>query len=146
MATRRRRRPSRRHFHQHLAEILALQQAEERSRRLLQPVDDVLAILEAAAAHPFADVAQEIALLGGEIRDDEAAHDEALAQDREHVGPGHRGRRIVLRDEPADRNAREIVEQRPHRLLHGAADILEIDVDAVGTGGLELRGQNRGAR
>ena len=46
-------------------------------------------------------VAQKIALLGGEIRNDEAAQVEAFAQHRKHVGPGHRGRRIVLRDEPA---------------------------------------------
>ena len=53
-------------------------------------------------------------------------------------GPGIGLGRVVLRDEAADRNARKIVEQRQHRLLHGAADILEIDVDAVRTGGFEL--------
>src|SRR5437588_3521525 len=66
---------------QQLAEILALQQAEEGGRRVLQPFDHVLAILDLAAAQPLRHVAQEVALLGREIPDDEAAHQEALAQD-----------------------------------------------------------------
>src|SRR5262249_55992533 len=45
---------------------------------------------------------------------------------------------VVLRDEPAYGNARKIVEQRPHRLLHGAADVLEIDVNPFGTSSFEL--------
>jgi hypothetical protein len=32
-----------------------------------------------------------------------------------------------LRDQAADGNARKIVEQRPHCLLHGAAHVLEIN-------------------
>src|SRR5262249_44710769 len=123
--------------HQQLAEILALEETEECARRLLQSVDDVLAILDASCTHPFADVAQEVALLGGKVRYDEAAQQEALAQHREHVGTGHRGGGAGLREEAADRNAGEVVGQRPHRVLHGTADILEIDVDAVRTGGFE---------
>src|SRR5262249_7473047 len=44
---------------------------------------------------------------------------------------------VVLRDEPAYGNARKIVEQRPHRLLHGTADVLEINVNALGSRGFE---------
>ena len=44
------------HSHQHLAEILAPQHAEERCRRVLQPFDDMLAILDPASADPFAHV------------------------------------------------------------------------------------------
>src|SRR5262249_27889419 len=123
--------------HQSLAEVITLQHANERSGRLLQPVDDVLAIFETTRPHPLTDIAQEISLPRGEIRDDEATHEEALAQHRKHVRPGHRGRRIVLRDKPADRNARKIVEQRPHHLLHDAADVLEINVNALRTRGFE---------
>ena len=61
------------HSHQHLAEVLALQHAEERCGRVLEPVDDILAILDATGAHPFADIAQEIAFSGCEIEDDEPA-------------------------------------------------------------------------
>ena len=42
-------------------------------RRVLEPVDDILAILDATGAHPFADIAQEIAFSGCEIEDDEPA-------------------------------------------------------------------------
>ena len=80
----------------------------------------------AAAAHPVAGFAQEIILLGGEIRHDEAAQREALAQHRGHVGPGHRHSGVVLRDQPAHRDAGEIVEQWPHRLPDRAAHILEV--------------------
>jgi hypothetical protein len=60
-------------LHQQLAEVLALEQAKERGWRILQALDHVLAILDAAAAHPFAHVAQEIRLSSSEIPDDEAA-------------------------------------------------------------------------
>src|SRR5229473_3535544 len=63
---------------QQFAEVLALEQAEERGRR--QPVDHILAILEPAAAHPFAGITQEIGLPCGEIPHDEAAQREPLAQ------------------------------------------------------------------
>ena len=48
---------------------------------------------------------------------------------------------VVMRDQAADRHARERVEQREHRLEHRAADILEIDVDAFRAGVLQLRGE-----
>src|SRR5262249_56014640 len=65
----------RRHSHQHLAEVLTLEQTEKRCGRLFQPVDDVFAVFEAACAHPFADIAQKIGLFRGKIRDDEAAQE-----------------------------------------------------------------------
>jgi hypothetical protein len=46
-----------------------------------------------------------------------------------------------MRDQAADRDARKRVEQREHRLEHRAADVLEIDVDALRAGVLQLRGQ-----
>src|SRR5215475_11852755 len=62
-----------RDLHQQLAEVLALEQAKKRGRCVLQALDHVLAILDAAAAHPFAHIVQEIRLPRGEIPDDEAA-------------------------------------------------------------------------
>src|SRR5262249_3249488 len=98
-----------------------------------------------AAPDPVARLAQEIGLLCGEVRDDESAQEEALAQDREHVRPRHRRRHVVLRNEPADGNASKIVEQRPDGLLHTAADILEINVDPLAAGGRELLGKTGSA-
>src|SRR5262249_718078 len=65
---------------QELSEVLALEQAKESLGRIFEALDHVLAILEAAAAHPVAGVAQEIILFGREIPHDETAQREALAQ------------------------------------------------------------------
>jgi hypothetical protein len=100
--------PGLRDLHQQLAEVLALEQAKERGRRILLALDHGLAIPDAAAAHPFAHIAQEIRLPGSEIPDDEAAQSQALAQHREHVGPGHRRGGAVLGDQPAHRDAGEV--------------------------------------
>src|SRR5216683_4823387 len=40
---------------------------------------------------------------------------------------------VVLRNEPGDRNACKIVEQRQHGFPDGSADVLEVDVDATWT-------------
>ena len=70
--------------HQPLAEILAAQQPDQRARRLLQPVDHVLAVLDAAFLQPRRHVAQEIGVAGGEIADDEAADGQPLGQRGAH--------------------------------------------------------------
>src|SRR5262249_57551686 len=57
----------------------------------------------------------------------------------------HWRRRVVLSDQSAYRDAGEIVEQRPHRLLDRTAYILEINVDASRTHGLELAREVCGA-
>jgi hypothetical protein len=46
------------------------------------------------------------------------------------MGPGDNEVAVVHRDQPAHRNAGEWIEQWEHGLEYGAADILEIDVDA----------------
>jgi hypothetical protein len=40
-------------------------------------------------------------------------------------------------DEPADRDASKVVQQRQHGLEHGAANVLEVDVDAFRAGRLQ---------
>jgi hypothetical protein len=74
-------------LHQQLAEVLALEQAEERGRRVLQALDHVLAVLHAAAAHPFAHLAQEIRLPGGEIPDNEPRSVRRLRSTENMSGP-----------------------------------------------------------
>src|SRR4029077_6473657 len=82
----------------------------------------------------------------GKIVVDEAAHRQALRQDRAHGG----GQPVdavawtggvVLGDEPGDRDSREVVEQRQHRLPDRPPDVLEVDVDAVWAGRRQLRGE-----
>src|SRR3546814_16453464 len=73
----------------------------------------------------------------------------ALGQDvahqmRQAVRPRERvAGMIILGNEAADRNAREVVEQRKHRIPDLAADILEIDVYALRAGRGKLRGKVR---
>ena len=64
-------------------------------------------------------------------------------QQRQPVRAGRRRLVVVVRDKPAHRHARADVEQRQHRVEHRAADVLEIDVDAVRAGGGEALGQLR---
>src|SRR5262245_54798848 len=62
-----------RHSHDRLSEILALQHADERLRRMLQTVGHVLAVFDAPLGHPRAHFVQELAESIAVIeRDDEA--------------------------------------------------------------------------
>src|ERR1700733_4042022 len=123
--------------HELLAEIGALQKSHERRRSAVETFSDELAMLEFAFAQPLRHVTQEVGVTRGEIADDEAADRQAFGQYRAH----HRRRPfrragfgvVVMRDQAAYRHPRECVELRKHRLEHRAADILEIDVDALGT-------------
>ena len=80
------------------------------------------------------------------VENDEAAHGDALLQEEPHqpaqaVRPlGKRGC-VILGDQPAKRDARSRVEKRRDRIENLAADILEIDVDAVRRRGLQLLGK-----
>src|SRR5687767_11706854 len=121
---------------QQLAEIAALQEADERRRSFLQPDHHILPVLQLAFVEPAADLAEEVVGLGGEIRDDEAAQRQALDKDRVHqqrsaVRTRRQSGFIVVRDQPADRHPCEGVQKREDGVPDLAADILEIDVDAL---------------
>src|SRR3546814_3494300 len=83
-----------------------------------------------------------------EFADDEPAHCHAAGQNGaerrgEEMRLLRRGQPIILRDESANRNARELVEEREHGLPYRAADQFEIDVDTIGAGGSKLVGEAR---
>src|SRR5207247_981706 len=103
-----------------------LEQADERARRLLEPIDDVLTIADAGLPHPARHLRQEIGLTVGVIGDDEAAHADAVDENWPQVGPAHRLRRIVLADEATERDARAGVDQAEHGVQDGPADVLEV--------------------
>src|SRR4051794_27600659 len=48
-----------------------------------------------------------------------------------------------MSDQPADRHAGEVVEQRKYRVEHCPADILEIDINSVGAYRLQALSQIR---
>ena len=63
---------------------------------------------------------------------------DALADDEAEIGPRREHRLVVLGDHAAHRHAGERIELLEHRLLHLAADIFEIGVDAVGALGAQF--------
>ena len=81
----------------------------------------------------------------GKVADDEAADGQALGQyiahHRRRPVRRHRLGIVVMRDQAADGNPRKGIEQRKHRFEHRAPDVLEIDVDALRAGKLQLRGE-----
>ena len=135
---------------EHLAEVLAAQEPDQGARGVLQAVDDVLAVLDAAVADQRADLGQEIRLLAGEVEHDEAAERQSFDQDLAHeqrdaIDATRQFGRIVMRDQPADGHAGERVEERQDRVEDGTADVLEVDVDSLRAGGLERLGEIRPA-
>src|SRR5580658_1134210 len=139
-----------RHAHHELAEILPREQSHEPARRVLESLDQLLAIADAAGAQPRA----HVALKGREapvvIEDDESLDADAPAQ---HGGEQHRRAidargqllEVVPGDESAQRHARADVEERCDGVQHRAADVLEVHIDPLGTGGGKLLCEARAA-
>src|SRR3954449_6544162 len=116
-----------------LAAVLARQQSDQRLRRVLEAVDDVLLHLQLAGCDPGLEVGERTLALFHVVHHDEALHDEPLHHDQ----AGHaaravcRGRAVILRDRAAAGDAAVIVHLRQAGFQNIAADIVEIDVDAL---------------
>lgn len=109
-----------------LAEVLALQKADEGLWRVLQAEDDVLADLDLAFLHPLSHRACKLAPARPVVvEDDEALHPDALAQQRAHQQAQPVGSRWQLE--------------------HGAAYVFEVDVDALRARCGQVAGQVVGA-
>src|SRR5438132_2637905 len=130
--------------HQQLAEVLSLEQPDEGFRGMVEAVDDVLAVFEMAALDEWRDRGAELGLAVALVADDEALDLEPLAHHGAKIGAGARLAVVVFGNHAAHHDAAKVVEPRKHRLLHRAADILEIDVDAFGAGRIQ-RGAEVGA-
>src|SRR5207249_6428294 len=89
------------------AEIAPFEQANERLRRRVKTVDDVVAILQAAVADERCTLLRECRLSIGVVADDEAFDHRAVYEQRSEVGAAAilLGR-VVLRDQSAQRNPR----------------------------------------
>src|SRR5262249_4757241 len=126
-----------RHSDDQLAEVLALQKAEERGWRVVEAVDDVLAVFDPAGAHERRHLLQKRRTAVGMVADDEAANHRAVHEQRPQVRSARHLRRVVFGDQPAQRNACAAIQALHDRGQHRAADVLEVDVDAIGTRGLQ---------
>src|SRR5882762_10322152 len=120
-------------LHQHLSEVLALEQLEKGCGRVLDAVVDGFPPCDLAFAYPRGHLSLE---LGHEIeivRDVEALKPKALAHDEHEVArPVGQPNGVVLRDHSADRKAGKRVGCRECRLQVLAADIFETNIDARG--------------
>ena len=83
-------------LHEHLAEVLSLEEAEEGARGVLQALDDGLLVLETPGLDPGAGLAQELGVAVEVIADDEALHADAIADHLEEVARPRLGRVLVV--------------------------------------------------
>src|SRR5215831_2242357 len=106
------------HSDDQLPEVASLKHADEGFGRVLETVDEILAIADAAIRDTGIDFAQECGIVfGGEFVVNEAAQCQALRQDLAHGGGEPIGTiafsySVVLRDQAGHRDTRKLVEQR----------------------------------
>jgi hypothetical protein len=73
-----------RNAHQELAEILSAQEADEGPWSVLESLNHVFAIFDSSLADPGRDIAHEIPITRGKVRNDETAKRQPFGQDRSH--------------------------------------------------------------
>ncbi len=91
-------------------------------------------ILDPAGLYQRRDFFQERGTAVDMVADDEPADHRAADEQRPPVRAARILRRVVFGDQPAQWNPRAAIEVLHHRRQHCPADVLEIDVDPVGTG------------
>src|SRR2546426_11958064 len=102
----------------------------------------VLTVPELALAEPGGAVAMEVGEAVAVVGDDEASDERPIGEEREGVRSGRELRGVVLRDQAAERDARERVDEPQNGGEDVAADVVEIDVDPLRARLLE-RGHER---
>src|SRR5580658_1924846 len=118
-----------------LAEVLAAQDADECSRRLREAVRNVLAVANLALLHPRGKGEDGSGIFLRPFPDEKEPMKRGRRQRAEDRERSHWLLFVVLRDESANRNARAGVQEGRHGLEHLASHVLEVDVDALRTGG-----------
>src|SRR6516164_4061339 len=112
-------------------EVLTFQHANERSRRVLNTLGNCLPVFELSGRDPSAQFRESGRPDIQAIRYDKSLHQDAIRQDGLKVIQAVRPYLVVLRNEPAQRDARERIEQRNYRFEDLAADIFEVDIDSA---------------
>ena len=115
-----------------LAAVLAAEHAHERRRGVLEALGHVLAVAELALGEPAAEPLQALGEAMDEVVDQEAL--EPRAEDDQEAEIARRELRlgeVVLRDLAADRDAGSQRQAAEDGLGDRAADVVEVDVDAV---------------
>src|SRR5882724_6320882 len=135
------------HSDDEFSEVAPFEHADESLRRLLQPIDEVFAIADAAVGDASDDLPQEGGKVCGiKLVVDKASNHDAFGQDCAHCGGQKIGaviqpRSVVMRNQTRHGDTRELIEERQYGLPHRSADILVIDVDALWAGFLQPRSE-----
>src|SRR3984893_18518964 len=121
-------------LHDHLAEIVSREEPEKGPRRVLEALHDGLLALEAAGLEPSSHFREELRIETQVVGDDEALHEDAIADHGEEVARTGIGRiEFVLRDHAAEGNAGVRIHEPQDGIEERPAHVLEVDVDAGGT-------------
>jgi len=125
-----------------LAEVLALEQTNETLAGVVNALGDIHGSLESALAEPLLHlllVLNSVPRTHVGVTNDETAHSQALGDDLHEVLDGVLvlGLEVVLADHAAGDDAAEVVHAGDGGLELLAADVLVVDVDAVGREALE---------
>src|SRR5882672_2737445 len=125
-------------LHDHLAEIVSREEPEKGPRRVLEALHDGLLALEEAGGEPSSHLREKLRIEIQVVGDDEALHEHAIADHGEEGARPRIGRiEVVLRDHAAEGNAGTGIHEPQDGIQERTAHVLEIDVDAGGTGRAE---------
>src|SRR6202158_357949 len=119
--------------HEQLAEVATVEQSQERRRGLVEPFDDVLAVLQLPFLQPPGALLQKHRQAVAVIGHDESFERGALREKRAEVGPGWRFGGVVFGDHPTKGNARVLIDEPEHGRQHWAGDVVEVHIDAART-------------
>src|SRR3984957_138889 len=121
-------------FQDELAGVLALEKLQQSIRKSLEALNDVFARFQFARGHPSGHFAASDSVAVGVIEDHHSGHARAIDQQRQVVGWAlHWAGGAVLRNRAANHDARATGEVRKSSFKNVAADVVKVNVDAVGT-------------
>ena len=126
--------------HELLAGVCAGEHSHERTRGVVQTFRDGLAVVELVRCDERRELLQRPGPVLHVIADDEALQAHAVGEERWVVLQAIAGA-VVVRDDAAERDARERIEAGEHTVHDRAADVFEVDVDAVRGRAGELIGE-----
>ena len=121
------------HSHHALATTFAGEKSDQGRGRVLKSVDDILLNLQLPGLDPCAQIDDRPVALVEIVHDNEALHGEALDDDQARYAAGSsRGRSaVILRHSAATGDAAVQVHLEQACFENVAADIVEVDVDAL---------------
>src|SRR5512138_3114591 len=108
--------------HDHLAHVVAGEEAEEGLGGVLDTLHDGLVPLDTPGLEPAAHLGEKLGIEAQVVGDDEALHEDAIADHGKEIArAGIRRIEVVLRDHAAEGDAGEGIDQAQHHVEERAA-------------------------